>query len=130
MIPIQKYCYSIDGEHYRAANADTKEESALAAIDDFYDAEPGEERIVYVGEPWPAVDILRNNHNSIGESVVEDVDVLLADHVGSEESLIYLSEDKKTELGALIVNFLSEHGGFGVYGVKNITEHKVVIPED
>ncbi len=122
------YCWSSDEGVFHRDYA-TREEAlaqAKAILADLH--ESGDKFTVLTGEVREAVHFLRQWEHDIGDSVVDHVDAWLLDHITSEEPIIDLDKDGKTELGRLVVDFLEARASFGRYCIDEIRTHEVTVP--
>lgn len=126
-----KYCYSDDQEQFWSADATTREGAVEEARHErLNDREPGEAAIVWVGVQRDARTLLDTRHASLGEHFCDTMEEWLADDIAWDDRIVHLSKDDRAALGKLVVDFVAERGGFKAYGVREITEHEVTVPED
>jgi hypothetical protein len=105
-----KYCYSTDEEHFHG-EFDTKEEAALEAFED------SDVMVAQVGESVSPDEFI--TPRSVGSWCFEDLCDILSDECGEASENFTLTSDEQIELGAVILMWIKEHGGFHCFAVKN-----------
>jgi len=106
-----KWCYSFDQERYQGS-FDTAAEAAAAAF-----AEEQDAVTCHVGE---CVD--PNNEMSalcIGQQLNESLADMLYEIVGEANECFDLTTDQELSLGAAVLKWVADNGGFKCWGVKN-----------
>lgn len=123
-----EFCWSTDEENFHG-RFDTREEAlAMAKADAWNQHAPGETATVWTGEIRKAEHFLRGREHSIGDRVVEQIDEWLIDEIASDEVIVEIDKEAKTELGRLIIDFLAKRASFNRWGVAAIETHEVTVP--
>jgi hypothetical protein len=105
------FCYSTDDERF-LGEFDTAEEAAEEAFNETDAME------VSVGESVdPSTWI---TPEQVGEDIVERLQEQLGDECGEVAECFDPSRDESREIGALVLKWVADHGGFHCYAVKNI----------
>jgi hypothetical protein len=82
---------------------------------------------VWVGEYLHPSEFLKDRLGAnVVDGVMEDVAAILEGEMIDPEEVFSLELDKQLELGALIENFVLEHGQFDRFAVTNSVRYKVL----
>ena len=122
-----RYCWSHDGEEYMGDEANREDALAEATAEATDQHEPGDTVTVHTAEVRHAMHFLREWEHGIGGSCIEDMEQSLFDCIASDESIIEMDKESKTELGKLILDFVEKRASFNRWGVANPQEHEITI---
>lgn len=107
------WCYSTDDERFQG-DFRTAEDAAGEAFEENEEFES-----VLVGETRDPLEWM--TPENIGERCFEDMCDRLGDEVGDASEFFTLTRDQQRELGATILKWVADHGGFRCFGVRNIS---------
>ena len=105
------FCYSTDDERF-IGEFDTAEEAAEEAFEETDAME------ISVGESVDPTTFI--TPEQVGADIVERLQEDLGEECGEASECFDPSRDEAREIGALVLKWIADHGGFHCYAVKNI----------
>ena len=123
-LKMSAQAYSTNGEDYHGS--DDPHYDAQTSLDD--ESEPGQER-----EYWTADSVHPLNKTyyhrkpeSLGEEVLERITDNAYDEIGGDDACLEMTDEQKTGLGQLILNFIRHSAKVTYFGIENEEKHTYV----